>query len=37
MSRSDLMKFVDYLKRKGELPEYRIKAYENAIKPKLSM
>ena len=37
MSRFDQIKFVDFLKRKGELPEYRIKAYENAIKPKLSM
>ena len=33
ISRSDQMKFVDYLKRKGELPEHRIKAYENAMKP----
>ena len=37
MSRFDQIKFVDFLKRKGELPEYRIKAYENAIKQKLSM
>lgn len=37
MSRFDQIKFVDFLKRKGELPEYRIKAYENAIKPKLSI
>ena len=37
MSRGEQIKFVDFLKRKGELQEYRIKAYENAIKPKLSM
>jgi len=37
MSRSDQMSFVDFIKRKGELPEYRIKAYENAIKPRLSI
>ena len=33
MSRGEQIKFVDFLKRKGELPEYKIKAYENAIKP----
>jgi len=37
MSRSDQMSFVDFIKRKGELPEHRIKAYENAIKPRLSI
>ena len=37
MSRGDQIKFVDFIKRKGELPEYRIKAYENAIKPRLSI
>jgi hypothetical protein len=30
-SRYDQIKFVDFIKRKGELPEYKIKAYENAI------
>jgi len=37
MSRGEQIKFVDFIKRKGELPGYRIKAYENAIKPKLSI
>ena len=37
MSRGDQIKFVDYAKRKGEFPEYKLKAYENAIKPKLSI
>jgi hypothetical protein len=37
MSRGEQIKFVDFIKRKGELPEYRIKAYENAIKPRLSI
>ena len=36
-SRYDQIKFVDFIKRKGELPEYKIKAYENAIKPRLSI
>ena len=33
MSRDEQIKFVDYVKRKGEFPEYKLKAYENAIKP----
>ena len=33
MSKGDQIKFVDYAKRKGAFPEYKIKAYENAIKP----
>ena len=37
MSRGAQIEFVNFIKKKGELPEYRIKAYENAIKPKLSM
>ncbi len=37
MSRGEQIKFVDYVKRKGEFPEYKLKAYENALKPKLSM
>jgi len=32
MSRGDQIKFVDYAKRKGEFPEYKLKAYENAMK-----
>ena len=32
MSRGDKIKFVDYAKRKGEFPEYKLKAYENAMK-----
>jgi hypothetical protein len=31
MSRHEKIKFVDFIKKKGELPEYKIKAYENAI------
>lgn len=37
MSRGEQIKFVDYVKKKGEFPEYKLKAYENAIKPKLSI
>jgi len=37
MSRGAQIEFVNFIKKKGELPEYRIKAYENAIKPKLSI
>jgi hypothetical protein len=37
MSRGEQIKFVDYVKKKGEYPEYKLKAYENAIKPKLSI
>ena len=33
MSKGDQIKFVDYAKRKGAFPEYKLKAYENAIKP----
>ncbi len=33
MSRDEQIKLIDYAKRKGELAEYKIKAYENAIKP----
>ena len=33
MSRDEQIKFVDYVKRKGEFPECKLKAYENAIKP----
>ena len=36
-SRYDQIKFVDFIKRKGELPEKKKKAYENAIKPRLSI
>jgi len=32
MSRGDQIKFVDYAKRKGEFPEYKLKDYENAMK-----
>ena len=37
MPRGEQIKFVNYVKRKGEYPEYKLKAYENAIKPKLSI
>jgi hypothetical protein len=33
MSRGEQINLIDYMKRKGEYPEYKIKAYENAMKP----
>ena len=33
MSRDEQIKFMDYVKKKEAYPEYKLKAYENAIKP----
>ena len=33
MSRDEQIEFMDYVKKKGAYPEWKIKAYENAIKP----
>ena len=37
MSRDEQIKFMDYVKKKEAYPEYKLKAYENAIKPRLSI
>ena len=37
MSRDEQIEFMDYVKKKEAYPEWKIKAYENAIKPKLSI
>ena len=37
MSRDEQIKFIDYVKKKEAYPEYKLKAYENAIKPRLSI
>jgi len=37
MSRGAQIEFVNFIKKKGELPEHRIKAYEKAMKPRLSI